>query len=150
MMRFSVNENNVVFDVIDGEVLAIRSDSGAYYSMRGAAATAWCALLSGHPVDHLAGPVAGHHGVDPSVVGPDLHRFATDLLGESLLTLREGEGLEESDLQLPEETRMRPWEPLAFEVYTDMQDLLLFDPIHEVDNSGWPRVVAPTPQSPAP
>jgi hypothetical protein len=24
--------------------------------------------------------------------------------------------------------------------FTDMQDLLLLDPIHEVDESGWPRV----------
>jgi len=24
--------------------------------------------------------------------------------------------------------------------FTDMQDLLLFDPIHEVDESGWPNV----------
>ena len=149
-MRFQVNANNVVFDVIDGEVLAIRSDSGAYYSMREAAATAWCALLSGHPVDHLAGSVAEHHGADPSIVGPELNRFAADLLGEALLILPEGEGLEESDLQLPEETRMRPWEPLTYEVYTDMQDLLLFDPIHEVDNSGWPRVDASTPPSPSP
>jgi len=144
-VRFCLNANNVVFDVIDGEVLAIRSDSGAYYSMRGVAATAWCALLSGRPVDHLAGPVAEHHGADPAIAAPELNRFATDLLGESLLILREGEQLEMGDLQLPEETRMRPWEAPTFEIYTDMQDLLLFDPIHEVDNSGWPRVAAPAP-----
>jgi hypothetical protein len=143
-VRLCLNANNVVFDVIDGEVLAIRSDSGAYYSMRGAAATAWCALLSGLPVDQLVGPVAGHHGADPSIVGPELNRIAADLLGEALLILREGEDLEADDLQLPEETQMRPWEAPIFEVYTDMQDLLLFDPIHEVDNSGWPRVAAPT------
>jgi hypothetical protein len=144
-VRFCLNANNFVFDVIDGEVLAIRSDSGAYYSMRGGAATAWCALLSGHPVNQLAGPVADHHGADPSIVGPELDRFAADLLGEALLTLKEGEDMETGDLQLPEETRMRPWEAPTFEIYTDMQDLLLFDPIHEVDNSGWPRVASPAP-----
>lgn len=149
-MRFCLNANNVVFDVIDGEVLAIRSDSGAYYSMRGAAATAWCALLSGHPVEHLAGPVAEHHGADPATVVPELHRFAADLLQEALLTQREAEEGDDGDLQLPEETRLRPWEAPVFEVYTDMQDLLLFDPIHEVDNSGWPRVAAPTSPSPSP
>lgn len=147
-MRFCLNANNVVFDVIDGEVLAIRSDSGAYYSMRGAAATAWCALLSGLSVEHLAGPVADHHGADPLIVGPELHRFAADLIEESLLTRQEGEESASGDLQLPEETRMSPWEVPTFEVYTDMQDLLLFDPIHEVDSSGWPRVGAPAAPSP--
>ena len=147
-MKVSLNTNNVVFDVIDGEMLAIRSDSGSYYSMRGSAATAWCALISGHHVDHLDGPVAEHHGGDPSVVSRELRRFATDLLEESLLILCESDDLERSDLRLPEETRLRPWEPLNFEAYTDMQDLLLFDPIHEVDNSGWPRVDVSTPTSP--
>ena len=140
-----MNAKTVVFDVIDGEVLAIRSDSGAYYSMRGGSATAWCALLSGRPLDQLAGAVAEHHGADPALVAPELDRFASELLKESLLTSPEGEQLERGDLQLPEETRMQPWEAPTFEVYTDMQDLLLFDPIHEVDNSGWPRVAAPTP-----
>ena len=147
-MRVCLNSENVVFDVIDGEVLAIRSDSGSYYSMRGAAATAWCALLSGHPFDRLEAALADHHGVDPSVVGAELHRFATDLLSESLLTLLESEDQEQRDLQLPEETRMQPWESLNFEAYTDMKDLLLFDPIHEVDNSGWPRVDVSPPTSP--
>ena len=145
-MRLCLNANNVVFDVIDGEVLAIRSDSGAYYSMRGAAATAWCALLSGLAVEHLTEPVADHHGADPTIVGPELHRFAAQLMEESLLTQNEGEESKTGDLRLPEETRMSQWEVPTFEMYTDMQDLLLFDPIHEVDNSGWPRV-APSPSS---
>jgi hypothetical protein len=31
-----------------------------------------------------------------------------------------------------------PFEPPVLEQYTDMQDLLLLDPIHEVDEQGWP------------
>lgn len=143
-MGFCLNGANVVFDLIDGEVLAIRSDNGAYYSLRGPAATAWCALISGLPWETLATAVAGHHGADAADVGPELSRFAAELVGESLLIDQAGPtDPAGSDLELPEETRDLAWQPLVFEVYTDMQDLLLFDPIHEVDNSGWPRVTSP-------
>jgi len=33
-----------------------------------------------------------------------------------------------------------PWQLPVVQVYTDMQDLLLFDPIHEVGPEGWPNV----------
>ena len=37
----------------------------------------------------------------------------------------------------PEE---RLWfEAPSLEKYTDMQDLVLLDPVHEVDQTGWPR-----------
>ena len=36
-MAYAVNTENVVHDTIDGEVLAIRSDTGTYYSMQGSA-----------------------------------------------------------------------------------------------------------------
>ena len=140
-MRYHLNATNVVFDVIDGEVLAIRSDTGAYYSMRGVAATAWCALLSGCPLEQLSAQLAEHHGIDPATAGEELSRFAADLQRESLLLPLEAAAPHQDAPQLPAETLGQPWETPVFEVYTDMQDLLLFDPIHEVDNSGWPRVV---------
>ncbi len=31
-----------------------------------------------------------------------------------------------------------PYAPPALETYTDMQELLLLDPIHDVDETGWP------------
>ena len=32
-----------------------------------------------------------------------------------------------------------PWLPLALETFTDMQDLILLDPVHEVQpEQGWP------------
>jgi hypothetical protein len=34
------------------------------------------------------------------------------------------------------------FQPPTLRKYTDMQDLLLIDPIHEVDDLGWPGVKA--------
>ena len=138
-MGFLLNSDNVVHDTIDGEVLAIRSDTGAYYSMQGSAATVWCALISGGPVDHLVGVVAEHHGADAHSVGASLLPFAESLVAEALL-LRAPTDSHPAQPELPPETRGQEWRAPTFEKYTDMQDLLLFDPIHEVQPQGWPLV----------
>ena len=31
-----------------------------------------------------------------------------------------------------------PWSPPSIAVFSDMQDLFLLDPIHDVDEAGWP------------
>lgn len=145
-MSHRLNSDNVVCDTIDGEVLAIRSDTGAYYSMRGPTATTWVALLSGAELDEVAAMVAAHHDADPASVRRDVEAFAAVLVAESLLIV--AEHVTDASGALPDETRGLPWEAPAFERYTDMQDLLLFDPIHEVEASGWPAVTPPPHPSP--
>lgn len=135
-MSYQPNRANVVYDTIDGEVLAIRSDTGTYYSMTGPAATAWSAVVSGKPVDEIAAAVADHHGVEADTVAEGIAAFYQLLTDETLLVAADGTT---EDLALPAETAGTPWSAPAFEKYTDMEDLLLFDPIHEVQPSGWPN-----------
>lgn len=142
-VNYRLNTSNVVSDTIDGEVLAIRSDTGAYYSMRGSAATSWVALLSGADLDEVAALVAAHHGADPAIVRTQVESFAGELAAEALLV-----GADPTDAGsvavLPVQTRGMAWEAPVVERYTDMRDLLLFDPIHEVEASGWPAVKPPS------
>jgi hypothetical protein len=137
-LSYRLNSSNVVHDTIDGEVLAIRSDTGTYYSMQGPTASAWCALISGADVDAMATAIASHHDADVEIVRQALIALGADLVSESLLVESAADGA--AIVELPTDTRGQAWEPLRFEKYTDMQDLLLFDPIHEVEPSGWPAV----------
>ena len=36
------------------------------------------------------------------------------------------------------DTEVRPFQPPVLQKFRDMQDLLLMDPIHDVDEAGWP------------
>jgi hypothetical protein len=140
---YQLNSGNVVQDTIDGEVLAIRSDTGTYYSMSGPGATCWTALLSGASLDRTATAVATHHGASLDTVEDDLQRFAESLVEEHLLlTASDPAG---SVGELPAELRNTAWSTPQLDKYTDMQDLLLFDPIHEVQPSGWPARADPAP-----
>ena len=69
---------------------------------------------------------------------PAVTRFVERLLEEALLVAANGDGrplrLRPSRTAPPRLVR----EP-RLDKYTDMQELLLLDPIHEVDERGWPN-----------
>ena len=127
-------------DTIDGEVLAIRSDNGAYYSLRGTAATVWTALLSGADLHAVAAAVAMHHCVGGDAVFAEVEAFAAVLVQECLLVESSNDGAEIAGFS--DDTFGTAWNTPAFDKYTDLRDLLLFDPIHEVQPQGWPAVTA--------
>jgi Coenzyme PQQ synthesis protein D (PqqD) len=115
--------------VIDGEVVAIDLESGRYYSLEGAAARAWEALADGQDVDGIAAVVADEAGLSADDVRPDVSAFVAELTAEGLLT-PDGDGAAP-----PGPGRV----PLVLHRYTDMEDLIVLDPIHEVDETGWPN-----------
>jgi hypothetical protein len=136
------NEPQVVFDVFDGEVMAVRNDTGTYYSMQGAAGLAWQALVAGLEVDATAEAVAGAYAQPVDEVRGHVKAFAESLLEAGLL--QEGEPVAPVGAPTAEGTD-EPYEVPVLQAYTDMQDLLLFDPIHEVEPQGWPQVTPPEP-----
>jgi hypothetical protein len=125
---FVINEPTVVHDTIDGEVLIIRNDTGVYYSLDGPGASIWQAIAAGKDEAEIA-----------ATVGADVASFLDQLVTEQLV-LADGD---DEAAALPaaattSDTLVAP----ELHRYTDMQDLLLFDPIHEVSPDGWPNVVA--------
>jgi hypothetical protein len=124
-----IPSDRVVSEVIDGEVVAIDLESGRYYSLEGAAARAWEALRDGHDVDGIAAVVTDEAGLSADDVRPDVSAFVAELTAEGLLA-PDGDGAAP-----PGPGRV----PLVLHRYTDMEDLIVLDPIHEVDETGWPN-----------
>ena len=133
--RFKVNEPDVVAESIDGEVIIINLNSGAYYSSLGTGGAIWEALVANHSIDETLDLLAAHYERPRSEIEAEVTHFVAQLLDEALL-LESAEPVPVSGLELAQ--------PASFETpvlskYTDMQELLLLDPIHDVDPSiGWP------------
>jgi hypothetical protein len=134
---FTTEESQIAHDTHDGEVMIIHHATGLYFSTTGSGATAWNALRSGRPMGDVITEVARHHDVAPTDVADDMKDFAAQLVAESLLVRTSALP---QPLELPDSTESLPWTPPILERFTDMADLLTFDPIHEVDVSGWPNV----------
>jgi hypothetical protein len=120
----------VVSEVIDGEVVAIDLESGRYYSLEGAAARAWEAIQAGAGLDGVTAAVASEAGITADEAQPDVAAFVAELEAEGLVL--SGNGTSPPD---PGPGRVK----LALQRYTDMQDLIVIDPIHDVDETGWPN-----------
>lgn len=112
----------VVHETVDGEVVIIHLGTGVYYSIRGRGVGLWEGAAAGATADRL------------SRIAPD---EAASFLGNL-----EAEGLIEriSDGEDTWRDNGEPVnEPPVLERFTDMEDLLLLDPVHEVDDQGWPH-----------
>jgi Coenzyme PQQ synthesis protein D (PqqD) len=132
-MRFEVCEPQVVHETIDGEVVAINLETGAYYSLRDSAAAIWAAVERAASVDDVVATVES--GFDGEGIAAEARRFLADLEREGLIrpAARPPETVPESSAP------SRPFTPPVLERYDDMEDLLLLDPVHDVDAQGWPQ-----------
>lgn len=119
--------SQVMHEAFEDETVVVNMDRGHYFSFQGASAEIWNALANGASESEL--PALFSH-----VDGTALNRLM-DLLGQEGLLLRD---------DLPN-VQLSPQEWLAgtvleheIERFTDVEGLLLLDPIHEVDQAGWP------------
>lgn len=134
--RFAHAADRITHDVLDGEVLAIDESTGAYFSMSGTAATVWVAIGSGRSLDQIVDAAARHHDASADRARDDISPFLESLLADGLVVSTEAEGEQPDLASVP----AGPWATPELGKFTDMRDLLMFDPIHEVDTTGWPNV----------
>lgn len=122
-------------EMFDDEIIAINLDTGIYFSMKNTANLIFTDLCNGHPTESiLAAAPAG------SRLYLSIEKFIQELLLNGLLrpTITPTEIFSKPLFQAtsPELT-----ESPILETYADMQNLLLLDPVHEVDKiGGWPII----------
>ena len=127
--RYEVNKPDVVDESVDGEVLIVHLGTGSYYSSRGSGDLAWQMLSNGA----IPAEVAAAFGAEATAQA-GVERFLAHLVEEGLLRPRlEGE---RTEVQFPAAPL---YSDPVLDKYTDMQELLLLDPIHDVEEEGWPK-----------
>ena len=138
MTHYKVNRPDVVCEVFEDEVVVVNLGSGTYYSLSGTAAEIWHYLDKGFAPESIVNTLADSYQRSIEEIRLDFQRFLTELIQQNLLV----PDLAGSDVStIPAESSrhsVAPYAPPALETYTDMQELLLLDPIHDVDETGWP------------
>lgn len=125
---------SVVHQTVDGESILIQMESGNYFSLQGAASLAWAILSEGCTATELASRLRDTcTGCPASGLEEAAAAFIEELRKENLLVEGERTGVSAAPFSAV-------YSHLGFEKFTDMQDLLLADPIHEVGEAGWPAL----------
>lgn len=135
--RYEVCTPTIAHQCIGGEVVIVDLRSGYYYSLLGASAEVWMLLDSGAAISEIATVVAERYQLTADEVAPPVSQLVAELMQDGLI--RASSAVFYSPISLPPLVTKAPFAKLELGRFTDMRDLILLDPIHEVDEGGWPN-----------
>jgi hypothetical protein len=136
--RYEIVRPRVVDEVIDDEVVVINLESGVYYGFRGTAAAVWAGIAAHATAAEIAAAIDGRGPGSPADLGGIVDRFVAELVTEGLVTATAAATADDWDVG-----ELASIDAPVLEKFTDLEDLLILDPIHDVDAEGWPHT-APT------
>jgi len=134
MSGFVLDETNLTSETFDGEVIAVNFATGKYYGMKGSARLIW---------EMLREPV------EPGMIETALRLSYPDLDDTDIASVRAflDRLMQEGILlaspiappRAPDISGRDTFERPELEIHTDLQELIVLDPIHDVDpGGGWP------------
>lgn len=132
--RFRIDEPRVIGEVMEGELVLVHFESGRYYSVRGIGADICQLLSAGMTIGDAWRRLSSHFQIPEAQVEKDVREFVDELVRENVLVTATSNVLANAQLSIAASR----YERATFEKFDDMADQLLLDPIHEIDESGWP------------
>jgi len=138
---FRVNAPQVIAENIDGEVVLVNLEQGTYYSTDRVGADLWDLIEAGHSVGAMRAAIRARYDADSGAIAAAVSGFLADLQREQLIVIAasaDGQGRELDAAPVGAAAARLPFRTPTLNKYTDMKDMLLLDPIHDVEESGWP------------
>ncbi len=135
-MNVKIKEPQIIWEHMENEVIVISLINGHYYNVQGIGMNIWLSIAKQVSPDEIACQIQAHYGLSSETIKHDMQQFIDTLVAEELIILTE-------PFEPPILPAITIWpEQYAAPTltkYTDMEELLLIDPIHEVDEHGWPN-----------
>ncbi|MCX6714780.1 MAG: PqqD family protein [Candidatus Uhrbacteria bacterium] len=136
IQTYRINDQKVINETLDGETIIINLENGNYYSMNTSGSVAWELLAKNHSLEQIVNAFLARYEANVDEIKQSLSDLTLFLLNEDLILETD---LTSTLLENPvtiKETFLTP----KIEKYEDMQEMLLADPIHDVDAVGWPTL----------
>lgn len=136
---YAVDNPNVMHETMEDEVIVVDLDSGAYFSFDGAGALIWALLTGGvHTRESVLAYLSDRFDLATETIEAEVDRFLDRLVDEKLARLVESGSAGTPGAPLVD-IELTAYAPPVLNKFTDLQALLLVDPIHEVGDAGWPN-----------
>lgn len=136
-MRYRVNSPQVINETIDGEAIMINLATGAYYSLDRVGGDVWTVLEQGAGADDVVTALQAKYEGTSDEMSTGVRALLDQLAAEELIVEADDAGGPVPSLDAAGDKA--PFSPPRLDKFTDMQDLILLDPVHEVDSRGWPH-----------
>lgn len=135
---FQINSPQVIREFFDDEAVIVNLELGIYYSLDSIGAIVWGLIEQGASNTQIVEKLSQTFKQPPNNIEKDIEEFIDLLLKEELVATTDNASLTSFD-SINIDNKLTYSKP-TLNKYTDMQELLLLDPIHEVDEEGWPNI----------
>ena len=137
--RYKVSPR-VINETIDGEAVMINLASGNYYILDPVGAEVWTYIERAASVPEIVDGLSARYDGAPADIEGAVGGLLTELQSEDLVVPADGEnGAAHATAPAAPAGDRQPFSTPKLEKFTDMQDLILIDPVHQVDEAGWPH-----------
>jgi Coenzyme PQQ synthesis protein D (PqqD) len=137
-VRYRVNHPQVINETIDDEAIMINLVSGNYYSLDSVGGEVWDLVEQSRSVDEIVTELGNRYEADEELIRRSVSDLFEEMSREQLVVPDEGAPAVAPVPSAPPVNDRLPFQAPKLQKFTDMQDLILLDPVHEVDSRGWP------------
>jgi coenzyme PQQ synthesis protein D (PqqD) len=130
---------NVHSKVFDDEVVVLEMKTGTYFSLRGSGVDIWSLIERNASAAQIAEALEVRYEGAKAEIEAAVDGLVGQLAEAALIV--DDHSIESNGIP-DARGDGAPFPAPELERFTDMQELLLLDPIHEVDDSGWPHTPA--------
>lgn len=138
--KVRINHGPIVCEQHDDEVIAINLESGAYFSLRGPACRLWSLIEADAVVADLVECFTAGRAGRAEEIAAAVNDFLRQLEAEQLIVPDTSAG--KSLSAAVADSAETPVPQFELQKYSDMEELLRLDPVHDVGGGGWPEVAA--------
>jgi hypothetical protein len=139
MTLYKVRDRNVVSEIIDEEAIIMDLNTGSYFSSEGPGAVIWDGIVCGFEAAQIKDRVHQAFSAEPGELNKDFETFVASLVANRLVDVTHKIITSGLDWSVPLPPDRRAYDPPALNKYDDLQNLALLDPIHDVEEAGWPN-----------
>ena len=134
---YKLNEEKMFYDYADGQAVVINYQTGMYYGMSLLASAILDLIIAGKDVEEIIKAVKTLPQC-PADIADRVHSFVKELKEKEIII--DGPAVSGGAEPLPNEVVEDGFE-LKLDMFAEMADLLLADPVHDVDMQvGWPKL----------
>lgn len=137
---YRIASPQITSEIVDGEVMIINLKNGHYFNLTGSCIEIWGLVQDGASRDKILSRLSQSYSADREVLASELDLLLGELQKEELIGLFPGEDPTAQAAGAP--ATPLPFVAPVLTKFSDMQELLLLDPIHDVDDAGWPQAKA--------
>ena len=140
-IHYTIKSPHLSHQKFDDETVIVDLECGSYYSLNRVGTDLWSLLERACTADEMKDEISDRYDGDVLEIQDAVDRFLVELQQAGLVETvgtPPVNGLSVADKSRPPLTTKPRFEVPILSTYTDMQELLMLDPIHEVDESGWP------------